>query len=538
MVENIVPFIIYIAFLGFTARRLLTYLHPLQQEDYDTDRLIKWIFANRVFDKRLSLGLLATGILAFFIPRFFTESLTFAALCAALYIEKDPRRNSKKKLVMTARVKRIFSTSLAVGGFFGLAGFLAPHPWFWVLGVQLVPVFLIAGNIFLNPFEKTVQQKFWNEAHAKIERLKPIVIGITGSFGKTSVKHILGHILKTQAGTLVTPGSVNTPMGISRIIREDLDESHKFFVVEMGAYGPGSIERLCKLTPPYLGVITAIGHAHYERFKTLDTVAHTKYELARAAIDNMGKVVVHEKTLRFEEARKIREANPSSFIVCGEPVDPRIVPKEISYLAEGDLHIQKVSQKRDGLEVKIKWKGESHIIKAPLYGLHHGHNIVLALAAADALGIPLPAIITALKSVPQIPHRLEVSKLPGNVTLIDDAYNSNPLGFRSALELLGTLKIRGRAILVTPGIVELGTSHDEIHKQLGLAAADICDIIIAVSPKRIPSFVEAAKSKGKPVETFDTFQEAQAWLDRNKRDGDIILLENDLPDLYERIPKI
>src|SRR5206468_12245453 len=128
-------------------------------------------------------------------------------------------------------------------------------------------------------------------AHSKLQRLNPVVIGVTGSYGKTSVKHILGHVLETAGPTLITPGSVNTAMGIARVIRERLQPHHRYLVVEMGAYGIGSIRRLCALTPPRLGIISAIGKAHYERFKSLDAVAQAKFELAEAAAGNGGSVV-------------------------------------------------------------------------------------------------------------------------------------------------------------------------------------------------------------------------------------------------------
>jgi UDP-N-acetylmuramoyl-tripeptide--D-alanyl-D-alanine ligase len=553
MIVNITTLIlVYAAWLVFSGKRLLTYIHALQQEDYDDLRLFKWIGDNFAFDKRLSLFLLVAGGALFltlkfmpglFIPPFVANFLVFIGLAVAIYREKDPRKNSKKKLVATTRAKRIFFPALALAGLSGLWCFYMPvHPWIWIFNVQLIPLVLIFVNLLLQPFEQNIQKRYWNEAYEKVKAYEPTVIGITGSFGKTSVKHILGHILKTQAPTLITPGSVNTPMGITRIIREQLEENHRYLVVEMGAYGPGSIERLCKLTPPDMGIITAIGHAHYERFKTLESVAKTKFELAETVLGKDGKMVIHESTLRFRHPEALKDEYPSNFIVCGNVSKNTVQSsnQDISHIAPDDLQIISIKQTLKGIGVDLSWKGENYSLFLPLFGVHHGHNAALAFAAAMELGIPADRIKTALKSLPQIEHRLEVRKQPDGTTLIDDAFNSNPVGFNSALGLLGALGKTGRKILITPGMIELGQAHDQAHEKIGRYAGEICDIAIVVRAERIPAFVEGFKStgNGKPLHQVASFQDAQSWLHENKQDGDIILIENDLPDIYERVPKI
>ena len=528
MFETLFLVLAYIAFVAFGAKRLLTYLHILQQDDYDNARVMRWMFEYGVFDRRLSLAILVIGGLWLFLPAILTSILLIAAFAICAWLEADPREASKKKLVMTQRARRIFLTAICIAAITGLWCFAIPLPWLWILSVQLVPFSMFMANILLIPVERSIQQKLWNEAYARLTACGPKVIGITGSFGKTSVKHILGHILKTQAPTLVTPGSVNTPMGVVRIIREQLEDNHKYFVVEMGAYGPGSIAKLCRLTPPDLGIITSIGHAHYERFKSLDTVAEAKFELAEAVIAKNGKVVIHDSTLPLDHVQKMRNANPDKFIVCGIEQD------------KDDLHIMKIQQSADGLTVEIGWNNTIHTLQAPLYGLHHGSNIALAFAAAVELGIAPENIRIALRSTPQITHRLEVKKQPDGTTIIDDAFNSNPQGFRSALELLNTLGTTGRKILITPGMVELGAAHEKEHFAIGQLAGQICDVAIAVNPARIRDFIRGFQDTGKGKELIEVtrFTGAAAWLDTNKRPGDVILIENDLPDLYERIPKI
>lgn len=529
LIEIFTPLLVLVAFAGFLAKRLLTYLHAFQQEEYDGGRFIKWVFANQVIDKKLSLALLAIGGAWFFIRQydFFVEFLVLCAFAGIASIEKDPRKDSKKKLAMTSRAKRIYSLALIIGIVPGVFVFFYHMPWVWIVLVQFAPFTLAIANALLQPYEDMTQRKFWNEAHTKLRNYSPTVIGITGSYGKTSVKHILGHVLSSVAPTLITPGSVNTPMGITRIIREELDETHRYFICEMGAYGPGSIERLCRLAPPDFGVITAIGHAHYERFKTLETVAEAKYELAQAALKREGKVIVHEKTLRFDYTSDIKNNNLESFIVCGNEI-------------ADDLVIERAEQTLHGLEIDLTWNNESYTLEVPLFGLHHADNTVLAFATACALGLDAQTVVNALKSTPQIPHRLQVKKLDKSI-VIDDAFNSNPLGFRSALDLLYLLGKKKRKILITPGMVELGAAHDEVHKTIGKTAAQSCDIAIAIQPKRIESFIKGFNEDKRADQTLyemETFAQAQEWINDNGQEGDVILIENDLPDVYERVPKL
>ncbi len=518
-------FLPFAAFLFFCSRRLLTYLHIYQQEEYDSPRFLRWIVAHRAFDTRLTVELFLLSLIQVTTSYSVVTVLLLTALMGlTALVEKDPRQDSKKKLSMTGRAQRIFCVAfvaLAVGTF--PLGLTAAPAWAWILPVQLIPVALTIGNLLTLPYENKLQKRFWEEAHAKLAALKPTIVGITGSYGKTSVKHLLGHILEVQAPVLITPGSVNTPMGIARVVRERLSSHHRFFVCEMGAYGPGSIERLCRLAPPDVAVITAIGMAHYERFKTLETVAKTKFELAEAAAKRGGPVVVAEQVLEFEAAKQFRDRY-QRIIVVGTG-------------AECALRINASSQTTEGILAHVTWESVAYVLRAPIFGEHHISNMALAFAAACALGASPEDAILALASVPQISHRLEVKQGPAGARLIDDAYNSNPAGFASGLRLLDALRTDGgRRILVTPGMVELGQAHDEEHRKIGQLAGAHADVVLAVLPGRIKTFTSAYSSSNPSgtVIPFPTFTAAQTWLEANVRSDDVVLMENDLPDLYEK----
>ncbi|HEV2185935.1 MAG TPA: UDP-N-acetylmuramoyl-tripeptide--D-alanyl-D-alanine ligase [Stellaceae bacterium] len=517
------------AFVIFAGRRLLIYLHLFQQEEYDNSRFLLWFVKNGTFDRRLSVALIALGTAQLLapvtLPNWLFPALAGVACLAVAALERDPRKTAKKKLAMTARANRIYVIALVLIAIVAaLAAIVSRQTLIWLIPVQLVPLALVAANLLLAPFEARTQRRYWDEAQARLRQINPMVIAVTGSYGKTSVKHILGHILEIAAPTLITPGSVNTAMGIARVIRERLQPHHRYLVVEMGAYGPGSIRRLCDLTPPKMGIVTAIGLAHYERFKSLETVAEAKLELAEAVAEQGGTVIAAADTLAFAASRRFAEAHPDMMItVGGEP--------------GATMPMIDLRQDSAGIAVTVKWRGISYQLHAPLYGLHQGRNIGLAFAAACTLGVAPEDAVASLKTTPQIAHRLEVKRQGSGAVLIDDAYNSNPVGFASALELLDVLRRPGgRRILVTPGMVELGAAHDEEHRRIGGLAATHVDVLVAVVPHRVAPLAEAFAAAAPEAEIVSCpgFAEAQDWMARNLGADDVVLLENDLPDLLEQ----
>ncbi len=522
--------ILAVFFAFFAYRRLLTYLHIFQQEEYDGGRFLHWLWESKAFDRKISIGALGAGGIALALGQ---QSINFAAaiilagvFVAGFLIESDPRKSAKKKLVLTQRAKRILflaSAILVVG--VALFALLRPALALWVIPIQLIPLSLPLATMLTAPLESRVQKKYWNEAHEKLLTFKPIVIAVTGSFGKTTLKHILGHVLQTNAQILMTPGSVNTPMGIARVVREQLGPHHRYFICEMGAYGPGSIARLCDLAPPSFGVITAIGPAHYERFKTLDAVARTKFELAEAVLASQGKIVVNSDVLSFEFPKTLFAKHSESFVSVGDH------DSDVVRLVDHQSTPQ-------GIVVTLESDGERFEVTAPVFGDHQASNIALAFAAGRVMGMAPDQITRALASTPQTPHRLEVKRQADGVIIIDDAYNSNPVGFASGLRTLTTLctSENGRRILVTPGMVELGEAHDEEHRKIGELAATQVDIMLAIQGERIPTLVEGFlnEKSDDALIRCNSFADADQWIRQNARPGDVILIENDLPDLYER----
>ncbi|WP_374763090.1 Mur ligase family protein [Yunchengibacter salinarum] len=550
--------------------RALLYMTYFQQEEYDTPRFLGWMWRARAVDSRTTLALLTLAAMDGLVflalkqhPTPFTLALAAVIPALAAHQERARRRGHKKPLALTQRVRRILGVH--AGLMLALVATAYPlvlqaptgtrldldlsaltmaqarYDWrglaliaLMVALIQLTPLMLVVANRALAPLEAHIRAGFRREAEDRLARLNPTVIGITGSFGKTSTKHILAHILSSAAPTLATPGSVNTDMGITRIIREKLTGEHRYFIVEMGAYGPGSIARLCRLTPPDTGIITAVGPAHYERFKTLDAVARTKFELAEAVFQSGGRMVVNRSGIPADLLEDRLDQ------VRGDYVMVAIGPDE------GGAHVTLTDHHMtpDGLNLTLIEKagtfdtdGATHTLTLPLFGSHQAGNAAAAIALARSLGMPMAAIKAAIADMPQINHRLAVIRAAGQPTIIDDAYNSNPVGFEQALTVLDFLAHHsgGRRILITPGMVELGARHDEDHARLGHFAAGKVDLALVVTPQRIPSFVDALKaaSGGATVLTFDRQQEAESWAANQWRPEDVVLFENNLPDLFE-----
>lgn len=529
----------------FARERGQLYLTFFQQEEYDAPRFLRWLREQRAYDRVLTWALVAVALVWALGWRVGAETpfvLMAVALPLGFWRNRAVRRGTRKKpLVKTQRARRILAVYQTLAVLALIAAVLTTTGLVAVLAViaivQLLPFGLLAADGLLKPFERRVKARYRAEAVDKLARLDPHVIAITGSYGKTSTKHILAHILSSVHPTLATPGSVNTEMGITRVIREGLEDRHRYFIAEMGAYGPGSIARLCRLAPPKLAAITAVGWAHYERFRTVEAVFHAKFEMADAAIAAGGPVVVNADGVPADMLRARLADRPGDYVLVGgpdSPFDPAIRMTDVAQTADG-LTLTIAERTADGGRATTT-------LTAPLYGLHQAGNIAVAVAIARRLDLPMETIKAALATAPQTRHRLEVTRGPNQPAIIDDAYNSNPVGFASALDLMDVLKgdgadgHKGRRILLTPGMVELGAKHDEQHLALGRRAGETVDVALVVTPDRIPTFLDGfneTRADGAELKTFAAQAEAEAWVKANARAGDVVLFENNLPDLYE-----
>ncbi len=578
-VTNLSWILLFLAILVWMARAILRTtraLHIFQLEGYKTVRFLKWLANNpkRMFEIRevIILGCFFILVLIGYATRYSTILPFLLLFWIAIEIYFIVKRNSvkaKKPLVYTARAKRLFGLSIVLlFSFFAgvmLLGRELSVPdsrdgfahWqltgnqfyyqFLILFIftfvfnQLAAINLTISNVLIYPLERTINESYLMSARNRIKKLHPKVIAITGSYGKTSTKYILNTILSQKFSVLMTPDSYNTPMGICKVIRGQLEPEHEIFIVEMGAYKRGEIRDLCKLVYPEIGILTAIGAQHLERFKSIDNIASTKYELIESLPQNGIAVFNDDNEICSSLADKtkikvVRYGIDRNVIASPVEARPEYQGRKKKSDEEAKLTARNIRSTNEGLTFTVEYgSGEMEQFKTKLLGRSNVYNILAATAVALECGITLNEVSRATKSLEPIPHRLQLIPGAGGVTVIDDGFNANPVGARAALEVLGSFA-QGRKILVTPGLVELGEIEFEQNKIFGTEAAKVSDFVILVGPKRTESILEGLRTSGFPegnITVVESLATATERLQQIVKTGDVVLFENDLPDTYD-----
>ncbi|MDY4070073.1 MAG: UDP-N-acetylmuramoyl-tripeptide--D-alanyl-D-alanine ligase, partial [Lachnospiraceae bacterium] len=463
------------------------------------------------------------GILNLCISNVVTDIIGCAVLAVVILVYQAMRKqHAKKKLVYTARVKRLITTdvilALCVWGLVvGLGGIRLSTGILQILtGLQVV--LLVVTNVINHPIEAGVSRYYINDAKRKLREVKGLtVIGVTGSYGKTSVKFYLQTLLQDRFNVLVTPESYNTPMGVVRTIRESLKPTHEIFVCEMGARHVGDIKEICDIVHPHHGIITSVGPQHLETFFNMENIKNTKFELADA-LPADGMLFLNGDNEHIQDKAAGYQ-------------------NKIFYYSEGNgagYCASDLKLSRLGTEFTVTAPdGESERFQMRLVGAHNVINVMGAIAVAHSLGISLKELRVPVRRIEPVEHRMQLRE-HGAVTVIDDAYNSNPVGSKAAVETLAMFE--GVRILITPGMVELGEKEAEYNYKFGTYAADCCDYILLVGKKHTEPIREGVLSKGFPEEkclVYDRLEEAVSYAYAIREQAHkYILLENDLPDNY------
>ncbi len=510
-----------LAGLAYTFVKVKTQVHMLQLNSYRNERYLRWLGKNpaRLYQVKDVLPLLALPLLA---AGFVATGLSLWIAAHILLVLTDKRPAEKKKLVFTSRVKRLLAgiaVIVAVPLAFAWPG--APGLLAVLAAAYLLPfVLVLAGNVLLRPVEKAVEGYYIRDAKARLRAMKGLtVIGLTGSYGKTSTKNVLAKILAARCNVLMTPESYNTTMGVVRTIRELLRPTHEVFVVEMGAMQPGDIKELCEIATPTHAVLTAIGEQHLETFKTLDNIKKTKYEIVEAVPGDGTAYLNYDD----ENVRSLPRPAGKKTVYYGMTSDAvDYYGHDIKFDASGTTFTVRTP---DGRESEFTTK---------LLGRHNISNILAGIAVAAELGMDLKTMARAVRDLRPVEHRLSIVRHPNGVTALDDAFNSNPVGARMALEVLGEFA-GGKKILVTPGMVELGLRHYDLNKAFGEQAAAVCDHVILVGQRQTAPIKDGLAARGFPPERLfvaRNLAEAVQHMQTLVAEGDVVLFENDLPDTY------
>ncbi|MFR0799775.1 MAG: Mur ligase family protein [Suilimivivens sp.] len=512
-------------------------LHMFQLNGYKNGEHIHWLKKN-VSRQYLLILIGISGILSMCLPGIVI--LFLQAACALicmkyyLYLKKT---NTKKKLVYTARVKRLILTDsilvilllVLTGVFLGVSRIAGAFAILTTLQI----IALVIVNWINRPVEGMINQHYINDAKKKLRSVPDLtVIGVTGSYGKTSVKYYLDTLLKEHFEVLITPESYNTPMGVVKTIRSSLKPSHQIFICEMGARHVGDIKEICDIVHPEHGIITSVGPQHLETFFNMDNIVNTKFELADA-LPEVGLLFLNgdNEYIRNHSGKYKNKI----FYTTGEWAKARELESQIEegevpqYYQTGDVKLS-----RTGTEFTVTAPdGEKETFQMRLLGEHNVINVAGAVAVANTLGIPLKQLKVPVRRIQPVAHRMQLLER-GNYTIIDDAFNSNPVGSRAAVETLK--QFEGVRILITPGMVELGEKEEEYNYKFGTYAADCCDYILLVGEKHTAPIHKGVLESGFSQErcrVFEKLEDALSFAYSIKAEGHkFILLENDLPDNY------
>lgn len=533
---------LYIAYLYFVcgAYLLLNFkrdIHAFQLNSYRINRYWRWLDNGNLMNawRLTDVALIFLMCSTLLIPPFSAFIVSIALLWKIVMIF---RAKYKKPLVFTKRVWRLYISV----GIISLLAYSALIIWcgnydLWskpetysprlpLAATLLLTTFswsvLMLADIMVMPVEKMINRRYYRDARRILQSMPNLrIVGITGSFGKTSTKHYLYRILSEKYDTLMTPGSYNTPMGVIRTVREHMKPYNELFICEMGAKQKGDIKEICDLVHPHCGIITAVGPMHLETFKSIDNVRDTKFELADA-VPADGFVVINND---FEPAatRRVTNTTPLRYSVTNTN-EADYVAADVEYTSHGTSF---TVRGRDGFELRLN---------SQLIGECNISNLLAATVMALKLGVEPELIQSAVSQIEQVEHRLSVKRTPAGVTIIDDAFNSNPEGSRMAVEALGQFK-SGKRIIVTPGMIELGERQQELNAVFGEHIGRNADVAVVVGIYNRDAIVEGIRR----IEDFnesdiiiaDTFADAQKKLATMLKAGDTILYENDLPDTFK-----
>lgn len=530
MIDLILLNLSYLIILIYFLYKLKHGLHIYQLEYYKHNRYKLWRKKNpEAVIKIRDICLLFSGL--FLIINFRVGVILNLIFAIFLWFSRDIYPE-KTKLIWTRRIKITYAISIVVIlAFIGLTNMFGfkdiENPinvaWLSIMNfiIAIITIltmyFLIPVSDFIQIFENIKNKRFYKQAKNKLNSMPDLkIVGVTGSYGKTSVKNILATILKQKYNTFMTPGNFNTLLGVQRSINESLKATDEVFICEMGAKEVGSIAKICELVEPKVGILTAIGPQHLETFGSLNNVKKAKMELINSIPEDGIRIV------NFEN-KNIREATKDLDVIkYGLDKKDDFYAYNIEITDKGsqfDIH----SPDGDIKEVKTKLIGKLNIV-----------NIVGAVAAAVNMGVSPEEIKTGLRLLNPVNHRLELNKYQDGSMIIDDAYNSNIEGAANAFQTLKLFKNKYK-IIVTPGLVDLGNESDKYNKEFGKKAAGCADYYILVGAKQAKSIKEGLLDEGVKEEEIcivDNINKAIQKYNEFEASNRIVLLENDLPDNY------
>ena len=517
----VIAHIFTIVWLLFLLATMRYSVQMFQQNSYRVERYNRWLRQTGEWYSRANI-LALLSVIIFIITSHIAVLALFAVWMLVIAIAEFSIKY-KIPIAYTMRVKRLIATRLIFTfTVVVLVHIFAVEYTYCVMMALTFDYWTLLANLINRPLEQAISRWYYNDAKRMLRAMPNLkIIGVTGSFGKTSTKHFLYRVLSEKYNVLMTPGNFNTTLGVVRTVREHLKPHHEIFIVEMGAKQRGDIKEICDLVEPTIGVVTSVGEMHLETFGSVENVARTKFELIDA-LPKGGFGVVNIDSKAARNYIKERGYDIATYAVECQEADFRA--SNILYSAtETRFDVAHEGVVDEGYATHILGRG--NIL-----------NITAALAVAEHLGISVEARRRAVRQIEQVEHRLSMRR-NGGISILDDAYNSNPEGARMALEVLSGFATEGKRYVVTPGFVEMGAKQFENNKTFGgdIARAKV-DGVYVVNEVNRAAITEGLAEGGYPdsqVECVASFVEAMSSLQPKLKAGDVILYENDLPDSFK-----
>jgi UDP-N-acetylmuramoyl-tripeptide--D-alanyl-D-alanine ligase len=385
--------------------------------------------------------------------------------------------------------------------------------WFFAF-----PLYMVIANFLLIPIDRYLKRQIIWKAKNKLDWLRNTknlkVIWITWSYWKTSVKEILETILKESFKVITSSGNKNTPLWISELIINEIDETYDIFIVEMWAYKMWDIKELCDLVNPSIGILTWITIQHLERFKNLNNIIKTKFELIESLSENWLAILdtSNENVKKWLEERTIT-LKVKNIIEINNP-------KNITYL--------------DNL-AWINFEYDNNILQTKLLASHSANQIIIAYEVAKYLEMPAEKILAWIKNINYIQHRLElIYNSSSNLYVIDDSFNGNFEWVKRTIELLKNIKWH-RKLYLTPWLVELGKESFRIHHEIWEILAPVVDKVLLidnVATKSIHNWLIDAGFDKNNITIYNSTLDAHEDLKNILISEDVIVFQNDWSDNY------
>ncbi|MDD4318863.1 MAG: UDP-N-acetylmuramoyl-tripeptide--D-alanyl-D-alanine ligase [Candidatus Peribacteraceae bacterium] len=411
--------------------------------------------------------------------RFPLLALGMFAAIAALQIALRKQRTP----VWTSKALALTVTALSMDGVLGIALLLSSSDRTAVSVLTLVqPAVLACAWLLLWPVDHFLKQRTFTRARTLRERHPELlVIGITGSVGKTTTKELLAHIL-VDRHPLASPAHVNTEMGVAQWMQRALAPSPlpkgTPLIVEMGAYRTGEIANLCSIVKPSIGIVTYIGSQHLALFGSQETLLRAKGELLQS-LPPEGRAFLNGDCDLCHPMRTMA-ACPVTVVGTG---------------GANDLEAFDIEETTTGIRFRV---GDV-VCAVPLHGTHNVANILLAMAAAEHVGMPRNRIVEQLHTF-RPPHRTFELRRDHGVLILDDTHNASAASFKAAIAWAETQPYEHK-VLLTSGIIELGDEHERTHRELGALASDVFGNVLFLDRKSARFFEEGY---GQPVSLMGT----------------------------------